>query len=245
MATVATGRLLVVQPGPTSPSGYLVARASARGLVVDVHRPYQGDPLPADVDGFDALVVLGGSVGVYDDPHHPWLTPLKSLLALAVLGERPTLGIGLGHQLLTVALGGRVGLNPHGPSRGLVPVDLAPAAAIDRLLRSFRRGTRWVHWNDYVTLAAPVGALPLAHAADGTLSAIRYGSSAWGLQSNPLATAEDFEDWCSTLVTPRWPDGTDLAERAREIRAIEARLIREREDFLSAFLTLAPLRARR
>lgn len=195
--------------------------------------------MPADVDGFDALVVLGGPAGVYDDPHHPWLTPLKSLVALATLQERPTLGIGLGHQLLAVALGGRVGLNPHGPARGLIPIDLAHLASTDPLLRVFGSGTRWVHWNDHVVLAPPVGAVALAHAQDGTVSALRYGHSTWGLQANPLATAEDFENWRSTLVKPRWPDRTDLAERVREIRAIERRLTREREDFLSAFLTLA------
>ena len=45
-------------------------------------------------------------MGDYDDAAHPWLTPTKVLLRAAVATGLPTIGICLGHQLLS----GRTGV---------------------------------------------------------------------------------------------------------------------------------------
>ena len=62
-------------------------------------------PVPPTVDA-NALVVLGGSMGCQDDIQAPWLAPTRELIVRTVHAGIPFLGVCLGHQLATVALGG-------------------------------------------------------------------------------------------------------------------------------------------
>src|SRR4051812_8927914 len=95
---------------------------------------YDGAALP-DAGNVDALVVLGGPMGVYDDDRVKWLAPLKGLLGEVVQRGLPTLGICLGAQLLAVACGGAVEKGGTGAELGLGPLTLTEAAAGDVLLR--------------------------------------------------------------------------------------------------------------
>jgi GMP synthase-like glutamine amidotransferase len=71
-----------------------------------------GDALPR-LDDFDWLVVLGGPMNVYEEGKHPWLAAEKRLIWAAVRGGKSILGVCLGAQLISAALGGEVSLNPH------------------------------------------------------------------------------------------------------------------------------------
>jgi len=63
------------------------------GLELGVSKPYATATLPADLDGFAALVVLGGDQHAYDDPNGnpgaPWFPALESLLRKAVRNKVP------------------------------------------------------------------------------------------------------------------------------------------------------------
>ena len=69
----------------------------------------EGEPIP-DLDGFDALWVMGGPMDVWEEEAHPWLVTEKEVIRKAVIDRgMPYLGFCLGHQLLADALGGTVG----------------------------------------------------------------------------------------------------------------------------------------
>lgn len=196
-----TARLLVVQHEDPCPPAWFGDWLAAAGVGLDVLEAHEGQRLPEDLDAHDGLLVLGGEMGADDDERCPWLPPTKALIRLAVRAGRPLLGICLGHQLATVALGGSIGRNPSGTTRGVVPVGLTEAGHDDPLLTGFD-GCLSVHWNGDVATALPLGAARLASAPDGTVQAVRFGPLAWGVQFHPEASAAVVAGW----AVPRSPD---------------------------------------
>jgi GMP synthase (glutamine-hydrolysing) len=185
--------------------------ADSLPVELDVRHPYRGDELPADLGGHDALIVLGGSMGAYDDAAYPWLPATRALLSEGVAGEKPTLGICLGHQLLAVACGGVVEKAADGPSIGVVTIEPTPASADDPLLGALTYPARSARWNADVVTTLPAGAVPVATDATGRVQAARFGPSAWGLQFHPEAGAAVFATWAAEVRAT--PDGPAIEPR--------------------------------
>ena len=82
----------------------------------------EGEKLPA-LDNFDALWVMGGPMDVWEEDNFPWLRDEKIFIRKAV-EERgmPYLGLCLGHQLLSLALGGKTEKMKFGHHGGNHPV---------------------------------------------------------------------------------------------------------------------------
>ena len=71
--------VLVVEHEAACPPAHAGRWLAEAGCAVQVCRPYAGEPLP-ELAGYDALLVLGGSVGANDEAEAPWLAPLKDML---------------------------------------------------------------------------------------------------------------------------------------------------------------------
>src|SRR6185312_6047693 len=90
----------------------LIAEALAeRGVGFTIHRLGQGEPAPAP-DSLGGLVVMGGSMGVYQADQFPFLKQELKLIASAVAAGHPVLGVCLGAQLLAASLGVAVAPGP-------------------------------------------------------------------------------------------------------------------------------------
>lgn len=175
--------VLVVQHQDDCPPALFGRWLTESGCVLDVRRPYAGEPVPDDLRDHDALLVLGGSMGAEDDATHAWLNPTKHLIRTAARDGVPTLGICLGHQLAAAALGGTVETNRHGRQFGVLPMGWTDDATTDPVLGT--RPERVIHWNNDVVTTPPPGATVLAHAPDGTVQAARLAPTVWGVQPHP------------------------------------------------------------
>ena len=155
------------------------------GVDLTVCRAHDGDAVPASIDGYDGLVVMGGAMGAHDDEKAPWLPAVRDLIRTAADARVPTLGICLGHQLCAVALGGEIVVNPQGRQLGLLDVGWTAAAVDDELMGGLLGPRRAMHWNDDVVIDLPEGAVRLATASTGEVQAARHAPTVWGIQWHP------------------------------------------------------------
>ena len=194
---MSSGRILVVQHEDQCPPAWFGEWLIAAGHDLDVRRPYAGDDLPIGLSAHDGLLVLGGTMNAHDDATCPWLTDVKGLVRNAAGNDVPTLGICLGHQLITVALGGSVVPNPRGQQLGLTATGWHPEVDEDPLFREVGRPPRAVQWNSDIVEQLPGGAQALASTPDGDVQVARFTSTIWGVQMHPEADEHVVAPWAA------------------------------------------------
>ncbi len=108
--------------------GVVGPAAASQGVTLDVRRPAIGEPLPQDLSGYAGALVLGGAQSAYDSEELAYLRDEMDLIVAAHARGIPLLGICLGSQLMSQALGGEalpgaaglecgyIEVRPEGPS---------------------------------------------------------------------------------------------------------------------------------
>lgn len=207
-----TPRVVVIEHEPGCPVDRLGPWLRDAGCDLEVIRPYVGQPLPAAV-AVDALVVLGGQMGAYDDDVAPWLPAVRDLLANAVATATPTLGICLGAQLLAVAGGGRVERGAAGTEGGVVDVRWRTAAADDPLLGGLPEPFAGPSMHDDAVVELPADAVWLGATAMYPHQVFRVGEAAWGVQFHPEVSLPTYASWAAHHPSV---DADDVVRQLRE-----------------------------
>lgn len=221
---MADSRVLVVEHQGDAGLGLIGTRLQEQNVDLYVVGPDTGRPVPESLDGFDGLIVLGGSMGPTDDEQAPWLPATRSLLADAVQQQLPTLGICLGAQLLATATGGHVRTNPVGPEVGLQSVTLDPLAAEDPLLGGLGEELPVVQWHWLEADVLPEGSSVLASSSVCRNQAYRIGARAWGLQFHPEALGDTAQDWADETAEDLKQLGLSPEQVVKDVREAEPRL---------------------
>ncbi|WP_027340937.1 type 1 glutamine amidotransferase [Hamadaea tsunoensis] len=201
---------LVIENDPTDDARRLGEWLTDAGLELDVRRAHAGDPLPDDLDGHVALVVLGGEQDAFGKPDGtpgaPWFPQVEALLRKAVRHKVPTLAVCLGGQLLAQAHGGTVARAEQGPEIGPGLVARRDAAERDPLWGPVPFVPDVLQWHFDEITELPLGATLLATSGRFPHQAFRIGDRAWGTQ---------FHFECDTEQYASWVDGNreDLAGR--------------------------------
>ncbi|HEY0333994.1 MAG TPA: glutamine amidotransferase [Stenotrophomonas sp.] len=132
------------------------------------------DPLDVDM-----LVVLGGPLHAHDMERHLFLQEEIDLIRIRCHYGLPTLGISLGAQLISYAIGGEVRAMAQ-PEIGIAPVVLTEQGRRSCLM-PLGSGAPVLHWHsDEIVL--PPGVSSLAATPRSQAQAFMYGSSTLALQ---------------------------------------------------------------
>lgn len=186
-------RVLVFQHVPEEHPGSFRDLMQADGVAWDPIELDAGEAIPA-LDGYDALMVFGGPMDVWQEEEHPWLVAEKAAIRAWIGAGKPYLGICLGHQLLADALGGRVGLMP-GPEVGVTDVSLTQAGRASPLFQGLPDTFPTLQWHGAAVQAPPPGGVILAQNAHCPIQALQVGPRAFGIQYHVELTDETVPEW--------------------------------------------------
>ncbi len=183
---MAEKSLLIVQHMDwEGPGKHLLAALAEAGLPYRVLEAWH-ETLPS-LEGFDGLIVLGGSPNVDQEDQYAYLRPLKALMREAIAARRPLLGICLGHQLLGHVLGCRVGPLPK-KSVGFIQGELTPEGQAHPAFRGLPQRLHLFKWHGQGVLPPlPEGVTLLAQSAAAPVEAL-------GLKDNPRVVGVQFDN---------------------------------------------------
>jgi GMP synthase-like glutamine amidotransferase len=100
----------IFRASPTEGPGYFATYLERRSIAWQLVALDAGERVPRDARKYSGLAFMGGPMSVNDDL--PWIAPALELARDAVRKDVPLLGHCLGGQLISRALGGKVGAAP-------------------------------------------------------------------------------------------------------------------------------------
>jgi GMP synthase-like glutamine amidotransferase len=213
------------------------------GLELAVVRPHAGQALPETLDGYAALVVLGGEQDAYPAPDGtpgaPWFPALEGLLRKAVRHRVPTLAVCLGGQLLATAHGGTVERSSAGPEIGVKLVARRDVAERDPLFGLVPFAPDVLQWHVDEITELPPGAELLAASTHYPHQAFRLGDAAWGVQFHIECDTAMMADWASDNLDVLAELGQDPIELLEECDAAMADLEDVWRPFAERFAAVA------
>lgn len=173
-------RIVVLQHNDHQHAGRLGRTLRDHGFRLDVRRP-DIDPasVPTDLDDLHGLVILGGAQNI--DESHPFIAREQALVRAMHGAGRPVVGVCLGSQVITTALGGTVARMPV-PEVGVSPVHLSVPGQTETILAGIPWSCPMLHSHAYGATATAPGATVLASSPGCKVQAYRVGLRTFGFQ---------------------------------------------------------------
>ena len=150
-----------------------------------------------EVSEVSGLVVLGGEMNADDLEDYSFLRRVRELVREAVEEEVPVLGVCLGAQILTRAMGAEVRQAPR-REIGFLPVKATAAGMDDPILAPFAPEANVFQFHEDAC-ELPVGAELLMEGEDVSVQAFRIGKTAYGIQFHFEVTIEMIAAWCDEI----------------------------------------------
>ena len=193
LGAVSSGprKIAIIVHQEHSKPGRVGTLLEAKGYTLQRLCPNLGCQLPEDLSQFAGVVIFGGPMSANDCSTLAGIRCELDWIPKVVEARVPYLGICLGGQLLTRALGGSVGPHPD----GLIEAGyygITPTAA----------GTEWfpggpmqVYQFHREGMRVPACCELLATGEQYPVQAFRYGVNAFGIQFHPEVTLDMKDVW--------------------------------------------------
>jgi GMP synthase-like glutamine amidotransferase len=133
-----------------------------------------------ELSAIDWLIIMGGGMSVNDEKEFPWLVPEKQFIRKAVEAGKTVLGICLGSQLVSSALGAKVYKNKE-KEIGWFDIHITNAALPDNLFNEAGRKFKVFHWHGD-TFDLPENAVHLASSDACKNQAYLFGGKVLAMQ---------------------------------------------------------------
>jgi GMP synthase-like glutamine amidotransferase len=168
------------------------------------HRNLFANTLPTDLDGFSAIISLGGQMSATKLSDFPFLVNELALLGAALTRDTPVFGLCLGAQLLALAAGGVVAAMPH-RCIDWPGLEMTAAAADDPLFAECPTRVPILKWHaDGIDVTSHPAITLLATTRTPGCAVFRAGACAWGSQMHLEAD--------ETMLFERWlPDPIEIS----------------------------------
>ncbi len=153
--------------------------ADTRGHKLSATKFYEKHTIP-NVDDYDALIIMGGSMSVHDEKIYQWLNDEKKHLKQAIKAGKPILGVCLGAQLIADVLGAKISPAPV-KEIGWFPIAWSDVAMGNKIIAGLNPAMSVFHWHGE-QFAIPDGATHLASSKACTNQAFLFGDRILGLQ---------------------------------------------------------------
>lgn len=184
---------------------------------------YEKPDFPEPED-FDLLLIMGGTMSVYQEKEFPWLRPEKEFVKKVIDAGKPVLGSCFGAQLIAEVLGGKVTRNRFKEIgwhrvKALAGENLKTEGEINPELPAglFPEFTAFMWHGD--TFETPAGAVRLFESEACPNQGFIYKGNILGLQFHPEADRQ----WIRNLIED---SGHELVE-GKFIQSKEEILMRE------------------
>lgn len=188
-------RLLVIQNARCEHLGTLQSLFESDGFAIDRLIATDDANLPTQIDGYNALVILGGPVSVYEK--YQYLRDEEKLIQDSMVKNVPTLGICLGSQLIAKASGGKVYKGPM-KEIGWYPVELTDDG-LNSIFHGLKKDIAVFQWHGD-TYDLPKNAVTLARSDFYQVQAFSVGSAV-GIQFHLEVSRDMVMEWIEQYRT--------------------------------------------
>lgn len=184
-------KFLILQHIDCEGPGELGTFMETGGISYDIVKLNHGEKAQ-ELAQYQAMLVLGGPMNVYEEGRYPFLIEENELIKDAIKINMPYLGICLGAQLLAKALGAKVRPN-YTKEIGFMTVYLTEKAKEDRLFKKIDKNLPVFQWHGD-TFEIPEGAQKLAASSTCQNQAFHYGNL-YAVQFHLEVTSAMVREW--------------------------------------------------
>lgn len=157
----------------------------------------QGDPIPSNLDDYDAMLCMGGPMDTFMEDEYPWLIQEKKAISEYVLNlKKPFLGFCLGCQLLGEVLGGKV-VKSMPPEIGVLDIDIEKSSKDDVIFNFLPNKIKALQWHSYevVGLENNPSVKVIATSPSTKYQIFGYENYAYGIQFHLEIRNTTVDDW--------------------------------------------------